>query len=158
MSFSYCSSTTTYKIFCANMIPTPRAVRIIGNTSIMRNQQLQQRRHRHKILSQRNLAAVVQNHTAIQGSKRGRPDTFSTAGSSTNQPRTAAISSPSASAIIAGCTTDLSDTCDISLVPQHLIKSQVAHLTLAGCASHDMIISSIHSIFMFICCNIYDSF
>lgn len=115
------------KFFCATMIPTPRAVRIIDNTS-MRYQQLQQRQHRHKILSQNHLAAVVQNHTAIQGSKRARPDTFSNAESSTNRPRTAAISSPSASTIIVGCTTDLSDTSDIS--------SPTTSDQVAGCTSH----------------------
>lgn len=116
------------QFFFSNMIPTPGAVRIIDNASIMRYQQLQQRQHRHKILSQRNLGAVVQNHTAIQGSKRARPDTFSTAESSTNRPRTDAISSSSASAIIAGCTTDLSDTSDIS--------SPATSDQVAGCTSH----------------------
>lgn len=106
--FPFATAQRRAQFFSATMMPTPRAVGVDDTSMRYLNQQLNSFMFREK------LAALVQNHTAIQGSKRARPNTFATVASSTTLPRTSANSSPCTSTI-AGCgTTDLSDTSDIS--------------------------------------------
>ncbi|KAL3525009.1 hypothetical protein ACH5RR_013381 [Cinchona calisaya] len=93
------------------MIPTPPGARAVtGNTSMSFFNPHLSPRFRSKI------AAVVQNHTAIQGStKRARYNTFVPAGcSTTTGPPTSAVSSGASANAVAGCSTDLCDITDIS--------------------------------------------